>query len=349
MKWIIRLVLVLLGSSPALAQKETFDVTSYTVPPGWQKQATDRGVQLAVTDGRTGGYALAIISPALPARGTAAENFSRQWASLVQGTVAGAGEPTLAPPAQSNGWEIVSGTGSYTDRGGRGGAILLCATGYGRTTAVILMTNTSQFQNDIAALIQSLDLARPAANGPPAAPAAAPSAGPATLAGLWTYNLLESNGRFANGTPMYTAGYFRREYQLNADGTYRFRLKNWSVFQKEILFVVETGTWKARGNQLALTPAASQAGWWAKAASGRTTEWGPRLRAGEWKAEAVTYTFELHYYSGMNETDLLLTPAQPTERDGRDTAKPAAYSPRAPDKSLIDDPPDLASTPAGAP
>ncbi|MGC4072225.1 MAG: hypothetical protein QM760_06865 [Nibricoccus sp.] len=346
MKRIVWIALWLLLGSAAFAQKETFDVVSYVMPKGWQKQQSEGGVQFSITDPKTGGYAVAVITRATVTTAPAAENFQRQWATLVQGPMPSAGRATMTEPAQSNGWDLLTGSASYTDGGRSGLAVLISASGHGKTTSAVLMTNTQQFQEAFMAFIQSLELAAPVVNAPAAnAAAKSPATAPVSvgLPGLWVYYNVETSGYFSNGMPMLTAGYFRREYLLNPDGTYVFRVKNWSVFQHDILFAWETGTWVARGKQLTFTPARGRGGWWAKAASGRTTEWGARVKVSDWKLETVTYTFELKYFSGNNETHLLLAHSQPTERDGTGgdagAVKQWSYSPRPLDKSLIDNPP----------
>ena len=348
MKRIVWIALWLSLGGVLFAQKETFDVVSYAVPKGWQKQQHNGGIQLAVTDSKTGGYAMAVIMRATASNAPAAENFRRQWTTLVVGTVRDLGQPAMTERTQSNGWDLLTGSASYTDGGRSGLAVLISATGHGKTTSAVLMTNTQQFQEALMAFIQSLELPAPSGGAAGAVPAPASSATAAApskvrLAGLWISYNVETSGYLPNGTPMLTAGYFRREYLLNPDGTYVFRIKNWSVFQQDIYFVWETGKWAARGKQLTFTPGRGRGEFWAKAASGRTTGWGTRVKAFDWKLETVTYDFDLEHYSGNNETYLILQHGRSTERDGASGSDKASgrwsYSPRAPDKSLIDNPP----------
>jgi hypothetical protein len=81
------LVSLLLITSTAFAQQETYDVVSYTIPKGWQKQQVQGGVQLFVTDNTNGGYAIAIITQAMPSTGSANDDFKSQWKSLLVNTV----------------------------------------------------------------------------------------------------------------------------------------------------------------------------------------------------------------------------------------------------------------------
>src|SRR5690349_19596788 len=84
--------------------QETFDVISYTIPKGWQKQQVDGGVQLFGTDNKTGGYAIAIITKSMASTGSANGDFKSQWKSLLVNTVNSITGPTMEAPVQDNGW-----------------------------------------------------------------------------------------------------------------------------------------------------------------------------------------------------------------------------------------------------
>ena len=343
MKPLFRLVLGLMLAVSSFAQKESFDVILCTVPAGWKQQQHEGGFQLSIADSKTGGYAMAVITRATASEAPARENFNRQWDRMVRGVVSAAGEPAMAEPALSNGWEIVSGSGHYTDRGAQGMVVLLTATARGQTVSAVLMANTQQFQDDLLALLESLELKAPADRSDPPGATPAPAGNSAALVGLWVDYHNESSGRFANGMTMFTGGYTRREYRFMADGTYVFRAKDWLVVQKEIFFAQESGTWTANGNRLTLVPDQGRGEWWSKAASGKTNEWGRPARVSEWKLETVTYAFELRHFAGTNETHLMLEPSRPTGREGGSgsPASQRSYRPRATGQSLIDNPPGV--------
>ena len=90
----------------AFAQKQSFDVVSYVVPSGWQQQQGEGGVQLSVSDKKTGGYAIAIITKATASVATANENFKTDWTRLVKSTVQVTAEPTMQEPSTENGWKL---------------------------------------------------------------------------------------------------------------------------------------------------------------------------------------------------------------------------------------------------
>lgn len=329
--------------SLAFAQQETFDIVSYTIPKGWQKQQVEGGVQLFITDNKSGGYAIAIVTKSMVSAGAANDDFKSQWKSLLVNTVNSITQPEMEEPVQDEGWEILTGTGNYVDRGIKGLATLLTATGSNQTAAVVLMTNTQQYQNELLGFINSLELKRIAQEeNTKTNPVSTTPAGK-SIVGLWHSYINETSG-YLNKMQHYTAGYFRKEYLFNANGTYVYRLKNWSVNMKDIQFAYEAGTWIVNGTTLTLTPSSGKSEWWSKAASNRTTDWGKLVKAGEYKLEKHTYTFNIEYYSGSQDYTIVLKSTRPTQRDGGNfnaagESLEFRYTYRKELGSLIDNPP----------
>ncbi len=314
------------------AQKQTFDVVSYSIPTTkWQKVQNEGGVQLSVSDKKTGAYALVIITKATASDASANENFNTDWTRLVKAAVRVDADPAMLAPTKENGWDIVSGNADYTDAGKKGNAILLTATGGGKMVSVVLMTNTQQYQNELAEIINSLDLTKLSFKETHTSSSNV-MMNNKKIAGLWTYYILETNG-YINGMPQYTAGYSRSEYLFKEDGTYIYRTKNWMVYgAKDILFVYETGTYSANGSQITITPEKSKSGWWAKKSS--TKEWGSFVKdfAG-YKLEKKVYDYEIKYYSGSHDTTLIFKTGQ------KEGVQEYGYSYRGNNESLIDNPP----------
>lgn len=326
-------------AAAAFAQKQSFDKISYTQPKGWQQQQNEGGMQLSVTDKKTGSYAIVVITKATASAASANENFTNDWNKFVNATVQVNGEPDMQDPKDENGWNIIAGSANYTDGVKTGAATLLTATGGKQTVSVVLMTNTDQYQNELLDFLNSLELATPPQNEiDNTKPVVANTASQTSVAGLWCDNHLETSGYY-NGYAQYTAGYFRREYLFKEDGIYIFRLKNWSVLMKEILFSYESGTYVVKGNQLTIIPKQGRGEWWSKV-NNNTTLWGSRLKAADYKLERMEYTFEIKYFSGSKNYSLIVNPNKTTERDGTYTGPTSfSYTKYEDRKSIIDNPP----------
>lgn len=323
-------------SFTSFAQKQTFDVVSYALPKGWQELKNEAGIQLSITDKKNASYAIAIVTKATASTASATENFNNDWLKLVKGTVQVSTEPIMQQPTNENGWDVISGGANYADGANTGMATLLTATSGEQMVSVVLMTNTKQYQNELLAFIQSLKLSKAmqiSINNQ----ATTNKANSSSIMGLWCDNHLEISGYF-NGYPQYTAGYFRREYLLKEDGTYIFRLKNWSTLMKEILFAYESGTYVVQGNQLIIIPNQGRGEWWSKK-DNNASLWGNGLKASDYKLEKTNYTFEIKYYSGTDSYSLILNSKKNTERDGTYNQNGFSYARSRTGKSIIDNPP----------
>jgi len=330
-------------SANAFAQKKSFDAVSFVVPQGWQQEQNEGGVQLSVSDKKSGGYAIAIITKATAASGAAAENFTTDWDRLIKSTVQVNEAPSMLAPQQENDWDIVSGSANYSDGATKGVATLMTATGGGQMLSVVLITNTQQYQNELLSLINSLELTAVTKKQADSPGTRSGQPGKLSVAGLWTDYILETTGYVVGGMPQYTAGYLRKEYAFYPDGTYLFRNKQWLTKTKDILFIFESGTYEVNGNQLTLTPKNGKSGFWAKTSS--TKEWGKPLKAYEFKPEKITYTFDIKYFSGSDDYRLDLNSGKSTERDGGELNSAnkvyvSHYSYRK-SESIIDNPPGV--------
>ncbi|RYD80009.1 MAG: hypothetical protein EOP53_08755 [Sphingobacteriales bacterium] len=248
----------------------------------------------------------------------------------------------MQEPAKDKGWDIISGSANYTDGEQKGLATLLTATGGGQMASVVLMTNSSQYQNELLGFINSLQLSKPSLNETTNINPATNNSSINSIVGLWVDYTIETSG-YSNGFPTPSGGYFRKEYAFNSDGTYLFRMKNWAVFVKEIQYVYESGHWKLNGNKLTITPKQGKGGWWHKAKSNRTHEWGSMAKSGNWKLESVTYTVDLNYYIGGDGKKITLQSNAPTEREGIKDNNRIVLNARGSGESLIDNPPGFST------
>jgi hypothetical protein len=100
------------------------------------------------------------------------------------------------------------------------------------------------------------------------------------------------------------------QYDFRADGSYTFHSEAWGgTFNPNWRLVIdEQGSWAVAGEQLTVTPRA--------ATSVVRDGSGAVQKTSELPLEKVTYRFQTTYFSGLQETQLVLTPPAATVRDG---------------------------------
>ena len=146
-----------------------------------------------------------------------------------------------------------------------------------------------------------------------------PSGPPDTnaLSGLWERSSSNYDGRMIG-----TSGYARASYDLRPDGSYSFHAER-SYGQSsanEWHLVDEQGTYSVSGDQVTIAPASAKGV--VKDGDGNVVKEVPV------ELEKVTYGWKKILFEGLNETQLVLTAAHETIRDGgfaSNDAFPNAY------------------------
>lgn len=332
MKWRSMLLLAILISigSKATAQNASYDIVQYQPPQGWKQEQGDKHLVYSRIDG--GSWAQIAIYQSTASKGDIKKDMQREWETLVLSLRKVQNEEQTIP-ARADGWSVMTRSGVW-QHNGTNVATLLTTYSNGQVCFSILCNATAKpYLNNYKALIASVHPNVPPSSAAPATTGATPK-----LAGLWVSIVNEISG-YSNGIALTSGGYFRKEYRFNADGSYQYRVKNWSVTVKDILYATETGTYAVQGNQLVIHPAKGSGGWWAKAANGRTEGWGHYQKPYDYKLEKTAYTFEIKYLSGMEAYYLVLKTGRATERDGNGGTRQEFNYSRREGASPIDAPP----------
>lgn len=311
-------ILLVMTGFVSVAQKEVFDVVSYTPVSNWKKDMTENYVSFSTTDEGRGSFCSIIIYKSANGVADSKTNFDNSWKNMLAEPV-GAGNPRTEAVALQNGWELQTGSSAFSKNGLSGTAILITATAASTMINLTVLYNSEAYNKAIGDFIGSIEIkALPTiTTNSSSGTTGTAGNGKTDVTGLWRDNLLETSG-YLNGMPMYTAGYFRKEYTFKNDGTYLFMRKNWTVTNTTINFQYETGTYTVSGNTLTLFPKAGKSQSWSKAPSGRTTDWGSLLKSVNMKLEKTSYNFSIEYYPGSKITEIRLVYDKPTEREMKD-------------------------------
>jgi hypothetical protein len=161
MKPILRIVLFIISMSATsvFAQKETFDLATYTIPRGWTKTSnTANVVGYAITDNQKGIYCQIGIYASTTSKGSLRADFESEWQELVVKNYKPASKPELIPAASDDGWDAQGGAAPFEFNGAQSVAMLITATGNGRCMSMVILTNTDAYQSEIKEFLESVDL-----------------------------------------------------------------------------------------------------------------------------------------------------------------------------------------------
>jgi hypothetical protein len=155
MKKILLLIFVL-SNVVAFAQKQTFDITTYTAPKGWKKQTTESSIQFSKENETTGAYCIIMLLKALPGTADSKENFDAAWETIVKEAVTVSAAPEMQPAASENGWEAQSGYATFESDGSKGVALLVTSSGFEKMVNILVLTNTDVYEKEMAAFLESV-------------------------------------------------------------------------------------------------------------------------------------------------------------------------------------------------
>ena len=295
---------------PLMARAEEAVGWSFSVPKGasLQKQDDAHVIYLNITGKTFCMYAL------YPPRATTASFYEDEWKGIVVPSFTAKTPSKLVTTKTKKGLKVTSRSAAVTDKQeGAAYATALYVIESGAVGGSVLLTSSNMStlaKCPIQPLLASMSMLSPpsaAAASPPApattspAPAAPATAGQPALAGLWGTGAGNPASRYGTGSTM------RRQYSFSNDGTYTYRSEIYNGVNEWII-VRESGAYSVSGDQLTVEPKAST-----------ITSRDPKGTVKSTKKQALektTYRFRMHYFSGIQEWNLVLTPPQPTERDG---------------------------------
>src|SRR5688500_959928 len=143
------------------AQKQSFDLATFTPPPGWKKQNTESAVQFTKEDAVKGTYCALILLKAVPGSADPKTNFDAAWETVIKEMVTVSTTPEMQSPATENGWEVQTGYAPFESDGTKGIVMLVTETGFDKMMNLVIMTNTDLYEKDISAFLGSITLKKP--------------------------------------------------------------------------------------------------------------------------------------------------------------------------------------------
>ena len=163
MKNIFSFSFFFLCAANVFAQKQTFDITTFTPPKGWKKQAAESAIQFSKENTAKGTYCLITLYKSVPGTASSKENFDLAWTSIVKEMVTVSTAPEMQPAAIEDGWEAQSGYSPFESDGSKGIVVLVTSSGFQKMVNIIILTNTDVYEKDMSAFLVSVNFKKPIA------------------------------------------------------------------------------------------------------------------------------------------------------------------------------------------
>ena len=294
----------------SFAQKQTFDLTTFTPPKSWTKEVkANSHTSYSIINNEKKTYCQIFVMLSTASKGGIKEDFESEWETLVAKQYGVTDTARLTEPTSENGWQVLGGVGFFTSNNGTSTALLTTMSGYNKAVSIVAVTNSEDYIPAIQKFIESVEMKKPetASQNLQQQPTGNQNNAPALLQYNWKQT---SNHKDAMGN---YAGYSSNTYAFSNNNTYKFSRTDFQNYTPKFYLEDEEGTYKINGNSITLTPAKSSYH------THMQKKDDPILKSGKLSLTVIQYRFE--FINLNNELTLLLTPV-----DGNETKRDGSFS-----------------------
>ncbi len=293
------------------AQQQTFDLTTYSVPTGWKDVSTEYAAGYAITNNQKGTYCQIAIYKSTNSKGSLIEDFESEWQELIIKTYKPSTKPELIPSASENGWDAQRGVAPFDFNGGQSIAMLVTMSNQIRCMSIVILTNTEDYQSAIEKFLTSVNMKKTEISVETKNSALDNTLN--SIVGTWGKGS-SVNAKYNDPVSSSNAGYSKEQYTFFDDGKYTYVSKIFRSSMTTILIGKESGLYQMNGSVLNIIPKEGTNEEWTK--KDGVDQYGQLKSKQNRNLEKVNYQFTKHYFSGIQQWNLVLQGDNTTQRDG---------------------------------
>lgn len=145
-----------------IAQRESFDVVSYTPPKDWSRELK-KGIATTYsnTNKISNTWCQLIVYKSRESKGSLSSDFNFDWQQLIVKNYLAKESPAVSSASAINGWEHRFGSGPFNFNNVSSSALLHTFTGYGKSISVVAITNSDTYKSIIDQFFDSIDIRKP--------------------------------------------------------------------------------------------------------------------------------------------------------------------------------------------
>ena len=163
MKRIAIFIVMCTCAASSLAQKQTYEFTTFTPPKAWKKEVkANTYTSYSTINNQKKIYCQLFIMLSTASKGGLKEDFESEWESLVAKQYGVKDSARLTEPAFENGWHVLGGVGFFTSGNGSSTAMLTTMSGYNKTVSIVALTNSEDYIPAIQQFLTSVEMKKPA-------------------------------------------------------------------------------------------------------------------------------------------------------------------------------------------
>ncbi|HNR72793.1 MAG: hypothetical protein UZ12_BCD005001961 [Bacteroidetes bacterium OLB12] len=160
MKTPLLLFFVLCATCLQAQNREVFDITSFSPPAGWSREANSSVVSFVKVNNKTGSWCRLSVYKSIGSSGDLTTDFDHEWNDLIVKNFEGTTKP-VPDVTTEGGWTAQSGVSTFTWQGKESYALLNVISGYGRTLSISVTMNSQEYMKAIESFLGTLELSKP--------------------------------------------------------------------------------------------------------------------------------------------------------------------------------------------
>ncbi len=142
------------------AQQDSFGIISYKIPGGYETIKKDDVLTYFKQEKSTGTYCLIFVYGLANGKGSTKSDFDFAWANIVQKNIAAAVTPEMQPEAGLKGWQLLSGSATYNEKGNTTLVMLYTLSGEGKMQNVFILSNSGIYKKDMEDFVASVNVSK---------------------------------------------------------------------------------------------------------------------------------------------------------------------------------------------
>ena len=151
----------------SFAQKQTFDLTTFSPPKSWKKEVKeDSHTSYSIINKQKKTYCQIYIMLSTASKGGIKEDFDSEWQTLVANQYGVTDTPQVTEPTTENGWQMKAGIAPFTFNNGKSTAMLTTISGYNKAVSIVAFTNSQDYIPIIQKFLESVEMKKPATDIP---------------------------------------------------------------------------------------------------------------------------------------------------------------------------------------
>ena len=156
MKKIISFCFICMFVATSFAQKDSFDLVTYTPPNGWEKEVATNTTSYTITNKQNKSWCRIYIIKSTISKGSIDQDFESEWQELVVKNYTLTGEPQFDEVQEIDSWKMKSGLTKFIFNKSDAIAMLITWSGFDHCVSTIVTTNSEDYLITAANFISSI-------------------------------------------------------------------------------------------------------------------------------------------------------------------------------------------------